>query len=133
MIKAPKDLITTITLVCLVHNRELHLVLPDDIHNTQGDTKWGIVFVDNASGKEVEHVRIGKLPPSAKLVFKVLEANGQMTQKDIIRETVLPSRTVRYALSRLKDEQILMERFNFSDSRQSLYEIRRHGSMALAV
>jgi DNA-binding MarR family transcriptional regulator len=109
------------------------LVLPDDIHNTQGDTKWGIVFVDNASGKEVEHARIGKLPPSAKLVFKVLEANGQMTQKDIIRETVLPSRTVRYALSRLKDEQILMERFNFSDSRQSLYEIRRHGSMAIVA
>ena len=65
------------------------------------------------------------MPPSAKLVYKSLEANGQMTQKDIIRETILPSRTVRYALNRLKKEEILMEFFNFIDSRQRLYEIKR--------
>jgi hypothetical protein len=56
-----------------------------------------------------------------------------MTQKDIIRETILPSRTVRYALSRLKDEQILMERFNFIDSRQSFYEINTYSSEVPAV
>nr|WP_256623657.1 hypothetical protein [Methanolobus chelungpuianus] len=62
-----------------------------------------------------------------------MKANGQMTQKDIIRETVLPSRTVRYAISRLKDEQILMERFNFIDSRQSFYEINNYSSEVPAV
>ncbi|WP_269851886.1 hypothetical protein [Methanosarcina horonobensis] len=56
-----------------------------------------------------------------------------MTQKDIIRETILPSRTVRYALNRLKEEKILLERFYFLDSRQSLYEIKRPMSNALAV
>jgi hypothetical protein len=56
-----------------------------------------------------------------------------MTQKDIIRETILPSRTVRYALNRLKEEKILLERFYFPDSRQSLYEIKRQVSNALAV
>jgi transcription initiation factor IIE alpha subunit len=66
-------------------------------------------------------------------VFKTLEANGQMTQKDLIRETILPSRTVRYALNRLKEEKILMERFYFLDSRQSLYEIKRQVSNAIAV
>jgi DNA-binding GntR family transcriptional regulator len=45
---------------------------------------------------------------------------GQLTQKDLIRETSLPSRTVRYALSRLKEENVLVERHYFTDARQSL-------------
>ena len=65
--------------------------------------------------------KIGHLPPSAKLVYKVLETGGQFTQKDLIRETSLPVRTVRYALSRLKEEKILIERHYFIDARQSLY------------
>jgi hypothetical protein len=44
-----------------------------------------------------------------------------LTQKDIISKTYLPARTVRYALSRLKDEDLLQERFYFQDARQSLY------------
>jgi transcription initiation factor IIE alpha subunit len=54
-------------------------------------------------------------------VYKVLETGGQFTQKDLIRETSLPPRTVRYALSRLKEEEILIERHYFIDARQSLY------------
>jgi len=82
---------------------------------------------------DVNYEKLEKLPPSAKLVFKALEAKGQMTQKEIIRETILPSRTVRYALGRLKEEKILMERFYFIDSRQSLYEIKRPLNKILAV
>jgi transcription initiation factor IIE alpha subunit len=82
---------------------------------------------------DVNYVKLERLPPSAKLVFKALEAKGQMTQKEIIRETILPSRTVRYALNRLKEEEILQERFYFIDSRQSLYEIKRSENMILAV
>jgi transcription initiation factor IIE alpha subunit len=54
-------------------------------------------------------------------VYKVLEQGGQLTQKDLIRETTLPSRTVRYALNRLRDENFLIERHYFVDARQSLY------------
>lgn len=61
------------------------------------------------------------MPPSAKLVYKVLESSGLLTQKDIIKKTYLPPRTVRYALNRLRDEHILQERFYFKDARQSLY------------
>jgi transcription initiation factor IIE alpha subunit len=61
------------------------------------------------------------LPPSAKLVYKVLESSGLITQKEIIKKTYLPPRTVRYALNRLRDENILQERFYFRDARQSLY------------
>jgi hypothetical protein len=42
-------------------------------------------------------------------------------QKDIVAKTYLPQRTVRYALNRLKEKDILQERFYFQDARQSLY------------
>ena len=54
-------------------------------------------------------------------MYKVLEQEGQLTQKDLIRETTLPSRTVRYALNRLREEHFLIERHYFTDARQSLY------------
>lgn len=63
------------------------------------------------------------LPPSAKQVFLVLASDGPLTQKDIISKTDLPPRTVRYALGRLKGEEMLEERFCFSDARQSLYSL----------
>lgn len=68
--------------------------------------------------------QIEDLPPSAKLVFKVLEYSGFLTQKEIAKESYLPPRTVRYALNRLKDEEILQERFYFKDARQSLYGLK---------
>jgi len=67
------------------------------------------------------------LPPSAKQVFDVLATNGPLTQKDLISKTNLPPRTVRYALSRLKGEDILEERFCFQDARQSLYSLAMAG------
>lgn len=69
--------------------------------------------------------QIEELPPSAKLVFKVLEYGGLLTQKEIVQESYLPPRTVRYALSRLKNEGFLEERFYFKDARQSLYGLRQ--------
>jgi hypothetical protein len=68
------------------------------------------------------------LPPSAKHVFDVLASNGPLTQKDLIRKTDLPPRTVRYALSKLKGEEILEERFCFSDARQSIYSLALAGA-----
>jgi transcription initiation factor IIE alpha subunit len=89
--------------------------------------------LNDISYEKLSYEKLEKLPPSAKLVFKTLEAKGQMTQKEIIHETILPSRTVRYALNRLKEEKILMERFYFIDSRQSLYEINRSVNNVLAL
>ncbi|MFP8954218.1 MarR family transcriptional regulator [Natrialbaceae archaeon A-arb3/5] len=63
------------------------------------------------------------LPPSAKLVAKVLEYNDTMTQQQIADETLLPSRTVRYALNRLDDENVIDSRFSFSDARKRLYTL----------
>ncbi len=66
---------------------------------------------------------VRELPPSAKLVAKVLEYNDTMTQQQIAEETLLPSRTVRYALNRLDEENVVESRFSFSDARKRLYTL----------
>lgn len=63
------------------------------------------------------------LPPSAKLVFKVLEYNGPLTQKGIVQESMLSARTVRYALERLEEIGMVDEDIYFADARQSLYQL----------
>ncbi len=66
---------------------------------------------------------IADLPPSAKLVYKVLEYNGPLTQKGIVQESMLSARTVRYALERLDEIGVIEEDVYFADARQNLYEI----------
>jgi DNA-binding MarR family transcriptional regulator len=63
------------------------------------------------------------LPPSAKLVAKVLDYNDTLTQSELAEETLLPPRTVRYALSRLEEENAVDARFSFADARKRLYTL----------
>lgn len=65
------------------------------------------------------------LPPSAKLVYKVLEYNGPLTQKGIVEESMLSARTVRYALERLENIGIVDEDVYFADARQNLYQLNK--------
>ena len=64
------------------------------------------------------------LPPSAKLVAKVLDYNGTLTQSEIAEETLLPPRTVRYALTRLEEGGAVEGRFSFSDARKRVYSLK---------
>lgn len=80
-----------------------------------------VVFAVTGNGNKTDVNGIGHLPPSAKLVYMILKPGRQLTQKEIVSETFLPARTVRYALARLKDENILIERLHRVDARQSLY------------
>ncbi|MFB6151915.1 MAG: ArsR family transcriptional regulator [Haloarculaceae archaeon] len=66
---------------------------------------------------------LSDLPPSAKLVYKVLEYDGPLTQKGIVEESMLSARTVRYALERLDDIGVVEENVYFADARQNLYEL----------
>ncbi|MFC7058310.1 winged helix-turn-helix domain-containing protein [Halovenus salina] len=72
---------------------------------------------------ESDEEGIADLPPSAKLVYKVLEYNGPLTQKGIVQESMLSARTVRYALERLEEIDVIEEDVYFADARQNLYEI----------
>ena len=71
------------------------------------------------------------LPPSAKLVFKVLEYNGTLTQKGIVEESMLSARTVRYALERLEAIGVVDEDVYFADARQNIYELTPKAETAL--
>lgn len=72
---------------------------------------------------ESDGEEIGDLPPSAKLVYKVLEYKGPLTQKGIVEESMLSARTVRYALERLEEVGTVSEDVYFADARQNLYEL----------
>lgn len=79
-------------------------------------------------GGESETTAVGwdavrDLPPSAKLVAKVLEYNGTLTQSQLSEETLLPARTVRYALNRLEEEGAVDSRFSFADARKRIYTL----------
>lgn len=63
------------------------------------------------------------LPPSAKLVAKILDYEETLTQSQIAEETLLPARTVRYALTRLEDEGVVSSRFSFTDARKRIYQL----------
>jgi len=81
--------------------------------------------VQQAEGDK-EHVgweAVKDLPPSAKLVAKVLEYNDSLTQSQLAEETLLPPRTVRYALTRLEDVDVVGSRFSFSDARKRIYTL----------
>ena len=64
---------------------------------------------------------LAPLPPSAKLVYKTLEYEGPLTQTAITEETLLPVRTVRYALSELDAAGVVNDRTNPFDARQRIY------------
>jgi DNA-binding MarR family transcriptional regulator len=66
---------------------------------------------------------VADLPPSAKLVAKVLEYNDRLTQSQLAEETMLPPRTVRYALTRLEEVDAVESRFSFTDARKRVYAL----------
>jgi len=64
------------------------------------------------------------LPPSSKLVLRILGTEGAMTHKEIVKISHCPPRTVRYALRKLKERKLLIEKMNMQDMRQIIYQYR---------
>lgn len=65
------------------------------------------------------------MPPSSKLLLKMLEYEGELTQKDLATKTLLPSRTVRLALSHLLKKGYVKKKVSIRDARQKIYEISK--------
>ena len=65
--------------------------------------------------------RLRELPPSAKLVAKVLEGDAPLSQGQLAEESLLPDRTVRYALNRLEAVDLVGSRYSFTDARKQVY------------
>ncbi|ELY89543.1 ArsR family transcriptional regulator [Natrialba hulunbeirensis JCM 10989] len=68
--------------------------------------------------------RLRDLPPSAKLVAKVLETDSPLSQGQLAEESLLPDRTVRYALNRLEDVGLVDSRYSFRDARKQVYYLK---------
>ncbi|MFW6435224.1 MAG: hypothetical protein ACOCY1_02485 [Halovenus sp.] len=66
---------------------------------------------------------LSELPPSAKLVAKTLEYEGELTQPQLTEKTLLASRTVRSALSELDDAGVVTARPSVVDARKRLYSL----------
>jgi DNA-binding MarR family transcriptional regulator len=69
--------------------------------------------------------RLVELPPSAKLVAKVLETDAPLSQGQLAAESLLPDRTVRYALNRLEEADLVTSRYSFRDARKQVYSLCR--------
>jgi DNA-binding MarR family transcriptional regulator len=69
--------------------------------------------------------RLRDLPPSAKLVAKILEVDAPQSQGQLAEESLLPDRTVRYALNRLEETSIVESRHSVQDARKQVYKLRR--------
>lgn len=84
-------------------------------------------MIDQSShSTQPESSDLRNLPPSAKLVAKVLEYEGDSTQASLAEATLLPRRTVRSALSQLEENDIVTSRISFMDARQRIYTLELH-------
>jgi len=76
---------------------------------------------------------LADLPPSAKLVAKTLEYDGDSTQSELAESTLLPARTVRYALTELEENRIVSSRISFMDARQRIYSLDSNDSQRIGT
>ncbi|MFB6162694.1 MAG: MarR family transcriptional regulator [Halococcoides sp.] len=67
--------------------------------------------------------RLRDLPPSAKLVAKVLDADGPLSKAELVEQSLLPDRTVRYALDRLEDIEMVESRRDVRDARRQVFSL----------
>lgn len=68
-----------------------------------------------------------ELPPSPTLVAKLLEYEGDLTQAQLVEETLLPRRTVRHALTELEERDLVTSRTSITDARQHVYSLATDG------
>jgi DNA-binding MarR family transcriptional regulator len=62
-----------------------------------------------------------RAPPSSSKILRVIEDRGPLTSKQIVQNTQLAPRTVRYALKRLVAEGVIARVPNLTDLRQTLF------------
>jgi DNA-binding MarR family transcriptional regulator len=81
--------------------------------------------VNTTLSEEEYRERLRELPPSAKLVAKVLEIDAPLSQAEVAEESLLPDRTVRYALTRLEERGLVRSQYSLQDARKQVYALAR--------
>lgn len=84
-----------------------------------------MVHIDTPIVAQDMEDHLADAPPSAKFVYKTLEYEGELTQSQLVDETLLSARTVRYALTELQDRNLIRDEIYFADARKRLYSLRK--------
>ncbi len=72
-----------------------------------------------------------KLPKSALRILAFLTKRGPLSPKAISKETMLPLRTVTFALDRLVDSDLCERIPNLRDMRRTLYSVNQENASAV--
>lgn len=67
---------------------------------------------------------LSSLPPASKLVLKVLECEGRLTNQEISEHSWLSKRTVRTALQRLEHANMVEKQICLDDARKNWYKVK---------
>lgn len=65
------------------------------------------------------------LSPSAKLVYKILEYEGSMTQSELAEDAMLDPRAIRRVTSSLEDVGLVDSRHSQQDGREIVYSVSK--------
>lgn len=65
-----------------------------------------------------------KLPKSAQTILNILKDGNPQTFNELFELTSIAPRTIRFALRRLNDKELIIRKLNFRDGRQVLYQIK---------
>lgn len=70
-----------------------------------------------------EKTNLYSLSPSSKFILYLLKQRGSLNQMEILRKTLLPKRTVAYALKKLQENNFIRKFKDKIDKRVSIFEI----------
>ncbi len=75
-------------------------------------------FVSNYKEKK----KLISLSPSGKFILYLLKQRGPLNRNEILSKTLLPKRTVAYALKMLQEENFINKSKDKKDKRVSIYQ-----------
>ena len=70
-----------------------------------------------------ERISLYSLSPSSKFILYLLKQRGTLNQTEILKKSLLPKRTVAYALKKLQENNFIKKSKDISDKRVSIFEI----------
>ena len=70
-----------------------------------------------------ERMNLFSLSPSSKFILYILKQNGPLNQRDILKKTLLPKRTVAYSLKKLQLNNFFKKYKDYKDKRVSIFEL----------
>ncbi|MFX1496332.1 MAG: MarR family transcriptional regulator [Promethearchaeota archaeon] len=71
-----------------------------------------------------EKINLYSLSPSSKFILYILKERGSLNQMQILKKSLLPKRTVAYALKKLQEYDFIQKFKDPFDKRISIFKIK---------